>query len=259
MGEMLKINLQRFGSGSPPAPGPEIQGDPVEVVIVNFPQGVSSIEVGTNMSTGMFTQDESKDLIYSSNNMYYLRARCSQDMVIPDFTCCRITYAQANAEWEEGNGYYYDLSSSIISSPTVTIEFAANSKTITIDGTDYTANENDTLLVNSTGIYNSTQSSQLYTYSGGNRFLGLSTTSGALTPDSNYEINDTFTVTTDLTLYSVDELPTVTYDLANLHLSDGTYTITVKAKASGYEDSVASNSVSYTVATANTGGGGSND
>jgi len=41
--------------------------------------------------------------------------------------------------------------------------------------------------------------------------------------------------------------PTVVYDLDNLNLSAGTYTITVKAKATGYADSINSNSISYTI------------
>lgn len=42
-------------------------------------------------------------------------------------------------------------------------------------------------------------------------------------------------------------MPTFTYDLTQLELESGTYAITVKATATGYEDSPASNSVSYTV------------
>ena len=39
-----------------------------------------------------------------------------------------------------------------------------------------------------------------------------------------------------------------TFDLSTLNLSAGTHTITVKARASGYADSPASNAVSYVVA-----------
>ena len=42
-------------------------------------------------------------------------------------------------------------------------------------------------------------------------------------------------------------MPTFTYDLTQLELESGTDAITVKATATGYEDSPASNSVSYTV------------
>lgn len=40
-----------------------------------------------------------------------------------------------------------------------------------------------------------------------------------------------------------------TFDLSTLGLSAGTHSITVKARASGYEDSDESNAVSYTVGT----------
>ena len=42
-------------------------------------------------------------------------------------------------------------------------------------------------------------------------------------------------------------IPSYTFDLSTLSLSSGTHTITAKAKATGYADSNASNSVSYTV------------
>lgn len=51
-----------------------------------------------------------------------------------------------------------------------------------------------------------------------------------------------------LTVYCLTSTATkTTFDLSTLDLADGTHSVTVKAKASGYKPSEASNAVSYTV------------
>ena len=126
---------------------------------------------------------------------------------------------------------------------------ALSGYTITIDSIGYSVGDGDSLLVNASGLYNTTTSTQIYSFTPTTgRFFGFNTSSGQTSPSSDYEINDTFTASQDLTLYSVEQLPTVIYDLDNLNLSVGTHTITAKAKGTDFADSVASNSVTFTVA-----------
>ena len=118
--------------------------------------------------------------------------------------------------------------------------------TITINGTTYSADENDLLVITSSGLYNSTKSSQIYTFvSTGGRFLGFNLSSGQSNPSIGYGILDTFTALEDLVLYSIEQQPAKTFDLSTLELSSGDHTITVKSTASGYGDSVASNIITY--------------
>lgn len=153
-------------------------------------------------------------------------------------------------------GWYYDnlftqkaiAGDELTTNVTLYAKWEPKTYTITIDGTGYSVGDGDSLLVNSTGLYNSTTSTQVYAFTPTTgRFRGFNTSSGQTIPSSNYEIGDTFTATQNLTLYSVEQLPTVTYDLDNLNLDVGTHTITAKAKASGFADSVASNSKTYLV------------
>ncbi len=105
----------------------------------------------------------------------------------------------------------------------------------------------------------SDQKGTVYTYSGNGIFKGVATYANAT--EAAYPVGTTFTFGKDtpnedikqyLTLYIVEEEKpkiTKTFDLSTLNLSAGTHEITVKARASGYADSPASNAVSYVVQT----------
>lgn len=92
---------------------------------------------------------------------------------------------------------------------------------------------------------------EYYTYSGSKKFLGFATTANSAV--ITYKIGEGFNAveemptSQELSLYIVEENPktTKTFDLSTLNLSAGTHTITVKARASGYGDSPASDAVSY--------------
>ncbi len=118
--------------------------------------------------------------------------------------------------------------------------------TITIDGVAYSVDEGDSLVINQTGLYNSTKSSQIYTFtSTGGRFFGFNLSSGQISPSTGYEITDTFLASADLTLYSVEQFPSKTFDLSSLSLAAGSHTITVKLAAEGYGKSGSSNEITY--------------
>ena len=90
-----------------------------------------------------------------------------------------------------------------------------------------------------------------WTYSGDKKFLGFALTANATEP--TYKVDDIITV--ELTgrgiyLYIVEgereEKPIFTYDLTQLNLAAGTYSITIVAKAAGYNDAP-SNAVQFVV------------
>ncbi len=115
-------------------------------------------------------------------------------------------------------------------------------------------NPPSTITISSTGItWAHGVASNTYTYSGTKIFLGVATSPNATTP--NYKVGDTVTWDgsdweENVNWHIVEEKPKSikTFDLSTLNLSAGTHEVTVKARASGYVDSPASNVVSYVVA-----------
>lgn len=91
---------------------------------------------------------------------------------------------------------------------------------------------------------------EVYTYVGNNKFLGVATQPNKSTPD--YAVGSTFLYSS--TLYIVEEelpeeeskTPIFTYDLTQLNLTAGTYSIAIVAKAVGYKDAP-SNTVQFVV------------
>lgn len=125
------------------------------------------------------------------------------------------------------------------------------------DLTDYFESfSKQTVTVTSTGVVLSdSPSTNYYTYTGTKTFIGLSKEVNAVVP--TYPVGSTFDLpsTTGLqdatTYYIVEEsTPKVTVDLTSLSgyesLAAGTYQLGVKAKASGYQDSDLSQTVSFT-------------
>lgn len=105
--------------------------------------------------------------------------------------------------------------------------------------------------VTSTGV---TQGSKFtYSYSGNKKFLGVSTTPNATEP--TYAVGGEYTLPRiesldTFSLYIVEgeaNTLTLTYDLSQLDLPEGTHSITVVAKADGYTNSAPSNAVEYVV------------
>lgn len=97
--------------------------------------------------------------------------------------------------------------------------------------------------VTSTGV---TGTAGTYTYSGAGTFLGLATAQGSST--IKYAVGTSFYVTqgAPCRAYIVTSAATqTTFDLSTLNLSDGSYTITVKAKADNFIESNYSNEVNY--------------
>lgn len=96
-----------------------------------------------------------------------------------------------------------------------------------------------------------------YRYSGNKKFLGFATTANATTPV--YEVGYVGTSAEEafagcfggghnIDWYIVEaKQSSKTFDLSTLNLSAGTHKITVKARASGFEDSPESEPVSYVV------------
>lgn len=122
-------------------------------------------------------------------------------------------------------------------------------KNVLSDGSFGVTGTVETLQVTSAGLR--CDNRFIFLYVGMHTFKGFATSPNATEP--TYPVGSTFTfgtpgATTDetLTLYLVEG--GLVFDLSTLDLSAGTHKITVKARASGYADSPASDAVSYVVA-----------
>lgn len=120
--------------------------------------------------------------------------------------------------------------------------------------TSYTEyNDPVNVLIKSDGVSLSTEADQYYTYSGTKTFAGLAIDATATT--ATYAVGSSFNLPVGSTTYYIVEgggSSMINIDLTTLSgystLTKGqTYSLTVKAKASGYQDSDASAAVSYTV------------
>lgn len=107
---------------------------------------------------------------------------------------------------------------------------------------------NYTVYVTDSGISENADGTSGYIYDGSGKWLGVSTSPNTTTAE--YGPGTTFAVSGSSNVYAVIEHP-VTINLSTLSgynsLANGTYSIQVKAKADGYEDSDASDPISYTV------------
>ena len=188
----------------------------------------------------------------SSSRGFYLRYRD------PDFPLNVYAYTSYEQEPIWANENYKTISITggtdatnpdliVWLSQNATYQVPASSYTITIDGTGYSVPAGDTLLINQSGLYDSMISTQIFTFTPTTgRFFGFNTSSGQSSPSNGYALNDTFTASENLTLYSVEQQPTKTFDLSTLTLSSGSHTITLKAKGEGKGASAVSNEITYT-------------
>ena len=116
----------------------------------------------------------------------------------------------------------------------------------------------ETLKIVDTGLYyyfsNYDTWIPLYVYTGRRKFKGLATMANAKEP--TYPVGTTFTigplanddnVNVDVVFFIVEDHSSMEVAISELDLSAGTHKITVKARANGYEDSPASDAVSYTL------------
>lgn len=116
-----------------------------------------------------------------------------------------------------------------------------------------TSSTDDSGVVTATGFeftVNYGASTETYTYSGNQTFLGLASSANATEPE--WAIGDTISpLGGGLNTFYIVEVesstPTLTYDLTKLNLAAGTYNISIVAKAEGYKDSVASEAVEFVV------------
>lgn len=121
--------------------------------------------------------------------------------------------------------------------------YSNDGTTLLFTSTNYYA-VTDNFIVSETGV---TIGSETYTYSGDKEFLGVTRTKNAT--EASYPIG-TNTALGSFYFYIVEgeaNTPTLTYDLSQLDLPEGTHSITVVAKADGYSNSAPSNAVEYVV------------
>lgn len=111
-----------------------------------------------------------------------------------------------------------------------------------------TGHDGYAVYVNDSGISPTETVADGYMYDGPGKWLGVSTSPNATTVE--HGPGTYFATKTALNVYAVIE-NTVNIDLSTLSgyksLANGTYSLQVKAKADGYEDSDASDPISYTV------------
>lgn len=89
-------------------------------------------------------------------------------------------------------------------------------------------------------------SSKKFTYSGVNTLLGYSTSSSAVSPDTNFSVGDTGTISSSVTLYSVQQEPvdvTISYKGSSIATMSASGTKTLETEGKYCEDDI---TVTYT-------------